>query len=304
MHTDGGSPVRRRTQSTSVGTYHQQPACADVCTGELHVPRRYLQDLLLARGGWRTRLGVLLVPLRRRPAASRHRRPGRDRLPTHPAPTVDVLDPAAGGRTLVNFETNFFTRRKTLYRTVRLLGQRVDLRIDAHSYTWHFDDGKSITTSKPGAPYPRLQITHNYLQTGRYGPALDTTWVADYRVNGGSLAAGAGQRDDRRQPQQPPRDRGPADARRLRGLGLETVASATSSTTEVRRADPGSWVRPSSSPSGPGSGPCRPRGSRSRTKSLLLGGNPERLAGVDHARVEAVHVLDAGDHVAQVALDR
>ena len=69
---------------------------------------------------------------------------------------------------------------------MRLLGQRVDLRIEAHSYTWHFDDGKTITTSKPGAPYPRLQITHNYLQKGRYGPALDTTWVADYRVNGGS----------------------------------------------------------------------------------------------------------------------
>ena len=87
----------------------------------------------------------------------------------------------------MNFETNFFTRsEQTLDRTVRLLGQRVDLRIEAHSYTWHFDDGKSITTSKPGTPYPRLQITHSYLQTGRYGPALDTTWVADYRVNGGS----------------------------------------------------------------------------------------------------------------------
>ncbi len=86
----------------------------------------------------------------------------------------------------MNFETNFFTEKQTLYRTVRLLGQRVDLRIDVHSYTWHFDDGQSITTSKPGAPYPRLQITHNYLQTGRYGPELDTTWVADYRVNGGA----------------------------------------------------------------------------------------------------------------------
>ncbi len=69
---------------------------------------------------------------------------------------------------------------------MRLLGQRVDLRIVPHSYTWHFDDGQAITTSKPGAPFPRLQITHNYLQKGAYGPALDTTWVADYRVNGGT----------------------------------------------------------------------------------------------------------------------
>lgn len=102
-----------------------------------------------------------------------------------PASVLEIQPP--GGRTLVNFETNFFTRSdQTLNRTVRLLGQRVDLRIEAHSYTWHFGDGETITTSKPGAPYPRLQITHNYLQTGRYGPALDTTWVADYRVNGGA----------------------------------------------------------------------------------------------------------------------
>src|SRR5690606_30806224 len=33
------------------------------------------------------------------------------------------------GRTLVNFDTNFFTDGDGLTRTVRLLGQRVDLRI-------------------------------------------------------------------------------------------------------------------------------------------------------------------------------
>jgi hypothetical protein len=105
------------------------------------------------------------------------------RIPLPPS-TFSIQPP--GGRTLVNFDTNFFTEEQTLNRTVRLLGQRVDLRIEAHSYTWHFDDGQTVTTNKPGAPYPRLQITHNYLQTGRYGPALDTTWVADYRVNGGT----------------------------------------------------------------------------------------------------------------------
>ena len=86
----------------------------------------------------------------------------------------------------MNFETNFFTEERTLDRTVRLLGQRVDLRIWAHSYTWHFGDGEAITTSKPGAPYPKLLITHNYLKKGAYRPAMDTTWVADYRVGGGA----------------------------------------------------------------------------------------------------------------------
>ena len=69
------------------------------------------------------------------------------RIPLPPS-TFSVQPP--GGQTLVNFETNFFTEERTLDRTVRLLGQRVDLRIWAHSYTWHFGDGETITTRSQG----------------------------------------------------------------------------------------------------------------------------------------------------------
>ncbi|MEZ0578127.1 PKD domain-containing protein [Nocardioides sp. MH1] len=103
------------------------------------------------------------------------------RIPLPPS-TLSVQPP--GGKTLVNFDTNFFTHEQTLDRTVRLLGQRVDLRIRVDSYTWRFGDGDSLRTDEPGAPYPRLSITHSYLRTGRYAPAVDTTWVADYRVGG------------------------------------------------------------------------------------------------------------------------
>ncbi|MDZ5622060.1 PKD domain-containing protein [Nocardioides sp. HM23] len=105
------------------------------------------------------------------------------RIPLPPS-TFSIQPP--GGQTLVNFKTNFFTEERTLNRTVTLLGQRVDLRIWAHSYTWHFGDGEAITTSKPGAPYPKLLITHNYLKKGDYRPTMDTTWIADYRVGGGA----------------------------------------------------------------------------------------------------------------------
>lgn len=108
------------------------------------------------------------------------------RIPLPPS-TFTIQPP--GGKTLVNFDTNFFTEKETLYRTVRLLGRRVELRIDAHSYTWHFGDGESISTTKPGAPFPKLQITHNYLAKDSYRPSLDTTWVADYRVDGGAWQA-------------------------------------------------------------------------------------------------------------------
>lgn len=103
-----------------------------------------------------------------------------------PLPPSELIIQPPDGRTLVNFDTNFYTEERTLFRAVRLLGQRVELRIVADSYTWHFGDGQSVTTSEPGAPYPRLEVTHSYLRTGRFGPSLDTTYVADFRVGGGA----------------------------------------------------------------------------------------------------------------------
>ena len=126
------------------------------------------------------------MPVRGR-RAGHHRRPHRDRVPSHPPPTLDLLDPTPGRADAGELRDQLLHRgAHILDRTVRLLGQRVDLRIWAHSYTWHFGDGEAVTTSKPGAPYPKLLITHNYLEKGAYRPTMDTTWVADYRVGGGA----------------------------------------------------------------------------------------------------------------------
>jgi hypothetical protein len=105
------------------------------------------------------------------------------RIPIPPA-VLKVQPP--NGRTLVNFATNFYTDREEFTRTVNLLGQRVELRITPARFTWKFDDGNAITTTKPGAPYPRLQVTHDYLEKGEVRPRVDTTYTADFRVNGGA----------------------------------------------------------------------------------------------------------------------
>ena len=42
-----------------------------------------------------------------------------------------------------------------------------------------------MTTDSPGAQYPKLEVTHNYLQTGRYSPSVDTTYAAEWRVGQG-----------------------------------------------------------------------------------------------------------------------
>lgn len=94
------------------------------------------------------------------------------------------------GTTLVNFDTNFYTPATgPLTRTVTLLGQQVTLEATPSRYRWEFGDGQARTTTEPGAPYPRLDVTHNYLRTGTYRPRLATTYTGRYRVAGSGWRA-------------------------------------------------------------------------------------------------------------------
>jgi hypothetical protein len=101
-----------------------------------------------------------------------------------PVSTLQVQPP--NGRTLVNFDTNFFTETREFDRTVTLLGQRVDLHIVPSRFGWHFGDGAALSTAGPGAPYPELDVTHRYLSKGAVAPSVDTTYTARFRVNGGA----------------------------------------------------------------------------------------------------------------------
>jgi hypothetical protein len=102
-----------------------------------------------------------------------------------PLPVSRVQVEPPNGRTLVNFETNFFTDARPFNATVTLLGRPVDLRIVPSAFGWHFGDGESTTTDEPGSPYPKLDVTHSYLTKGPVAPSVDTTYTATYRVNGG-----------------------------------------------------------------------------------------------------------------------
>lgn len=88
------------------------------------------------------------------------------------------------GRTLVNFDTNFYADAAPFERSRRVLGRLIELRIRPVRFTWHYGDGASETTDTPGAAYPDLQITHTYLRKGTVGPSVDTTYAATYRVDG------------------------------------------------------------------------------------------------------------------------
>ena len=101
-----------------------------------------------------------------------------------PLPASRLLIQPSNGRTLVNFATNFYTESGPLLRRVQVLGRRVTFRITPAEFTWRFADGASTTTTSPGAPYPDLEVTHDYLRKGEVRPRVDTTYTAVFRVGG------------------------------------------------------------------------------------------------------------------------
>lgn len=100
-------------------------------------------------------------------------------------PQSELSVQPTNGRTLVNFDTNFYTEQGPFTRTVRLLGQRVELRIWPSQYRWVFGDGDDLASESAGAPYPHLLVTHDYRRAGSVSPRVDTTYAARFRVNGG-----------------------------------------------------------------------------------------------------------------------
>jgi hypothetical protein len=95
-----------------------------------------------------------------------------------PLPASELVIQPPGGRTLVNFDTNFYTEAEPFRRSVRLLGQRVELDITPSAFTWRYGDGVTDTTTQPGAPYPDLQVTHAYGSKGTVRASVDTTYGA------------------------------------------------------------------------------------------------------------------------------
>lgn len=95
-----------------------------------------------------------------------------------------VVQPA--DKTLVNFDTIFYTDPAPVTRTVTLLGQPVTIAATPASFTWHFGDGASTSTSSPGAPYPAKDVTHRYTDAHvTVRPSVDVTYTGEYQVGGG-----------------------------------------------------------------------------------------------------------------------
>ncbi len=101
-------------------------------------------------------------------------------------PSLEVqVQPA--GRTLVNFDTNFYAEPEAFEREISLLGQDVNVRAEPVWFDWTFGDGSSEETESPGAPYPDLQVTHAYTDADvTVEPSVDVTYTAEFRVGDGA----------------------------------------------------------------------------------------------------------------------
>ena len=98
-----------------------------------------------------------------------------------------------GDKTLVNFDTIFYTEAEPLTRTVTILGQSVRLEIEPSSFTWQHGDGTSATTSTAGAPYPAKDVVHRYADAHvTVQHRVVVTWSAQWSLNGGPLQPVAG----------------------------------------------------------------------------------------------------------------
>lgn len=104
-------------------------------------------------------------------------------------PPSELTVQPPNGRTLVNFDTNFYTVSAVHRRSINLLGQTVQLEITPSSYSWHFERTAHRRTGTPGAPYPDLQVTHRYRARGDYAPSVDTTYTAIWRLGDGEWRA-------------------------------------------------------------------------------------------------------------------
>lgn len=101
-----------------------------------------------------------------------------------PASRLVVQPPK--GRTLVNFDTNFYTTNtEATTQTVTLIGQPVTIEATPTQYAWDFGDDAEVSTTDPGAPYPELRVTHRYMRVGAVHPSVDTTYSGRFRVGGG-----------------------------------------------------------------------------------------------------------------------
>jgi hypothetical protein len=89
---------------------------------------------------------------------------------------------------LVNMPVYFWTKTPQHFQAVVPILDLI-VYVNLHStFTWSFGDGKFITTTIQGSPYPLGLITHTYKSNDNYPVNLKITWRGTWSVNGVTTA--------------------------------------------------------------------------------------------------------------------
>ena len=89
---------------------------------------------------------------------------------------------------LVNMPVYFWTKTPQHFQAVVPILDLI-VYVNLHStFTWSFGDGKFITTTMQGSPYPLGLITHTYKSNDNYPVNLKITWRGTWSVNGVTTA--------------------------------------------------------------------------------------------------------------------
>lgn len=89
---------------------------------------------------------------------------------------------------LVNMPVYFWTKTPQHFQAVVPILDLI-VYVNLHStFTWSFGDGKFITTTMQGSPYPLGLITHTYNSNNNYPVNLKITWRGTWSVNGVTTA--------------------------------------------------------------------------------------------------------------------
>lgn len=101
-----------------------------------------------------------------------------------PGSTLEIQP--AKGETAVHYPTNFYTMSGSFSRDITLLGQGVHLEITPSRFEYVFGDGESMPTASKGAPYPELDVTHEYEKAHvTVRPRIRTWYTATFQVENG-----------------------------------------------------------------------------------------------------------------------
>nr|WP_245921203.1 PKD domain-containing protein [Brachybacterium timonense] len=109
----------------------------------------------------------------------------REDFATLPVQPLKATAGPPGGWLPVNMVNVLHTNPVEQTLATTLLGTPVQIRAIPIEYHWDLGDGNTITTSKPGKPFPSEEVTSTYRYEGWYDITLTTTFAGQFSINGG-----------------------------------------------------------------------------------------------------------------------